>query len=100
MSATEQLGVRVSTPGQNINLEGQSFGDLLAFEHMRVENLRRCVAALGQAHQSDGNELVGEVMVQLQAMLLASTSLVGELLRVSREQGLRFEPMPSPGDVH
>lgn len=100
MSATEQLGVRVSTPGKNINLEGQSFGDLLAFEHMRVENLRRCVAALNQAHQGDGNELVGEVMVQLQAMLIASTSLVSELLRVSREQGLRFEPVPSPGDVH
>lgn len=94
----ESLGVRVSNPEQNITLAGASYADLVLFEHLRTENLRRCIAALNLVNGED--ETLTEVRVQLQGMLNASAGVLAEQLRIAREQGLRFEIVPTPGDLH
>lgn len=96
----ESLGVRVTNPEQNINLEGKTYADLILFEHLRVENLRRCVAALGTLNNDGGDELLAEIAAQLQAMANASAGVRQEHLRVARAQGLRFEIVPAAGDLH
>lgn len=96
----EKLGVRVANPEQNINLEGTSFAELVLFEHLRVENLQRCVAALGKLNHDGGDEPLAEIAAQLQAMANASAGVRQEHLRVAHAQGLRFEIAPSPGELH
>lgn len=100
MEAIEKLGVRVSNPEQSISLDGKSFADLVLFEHLRTENLRRCVAALGTLNPDGGEEVLAEVAVQLQVMANASAGMLGEHLRVAHAQGLRFETVPTPGELH
>lgn len=96
----ESLGVRVTNPEQNITLEGASYADLVLFEHLRTENLRRCVAALNLSGLYGENEALAEVRAQLQGMANASAGVLQEHLRIAREQGLRFEIVPSPGELH
>jgi len=96
MQAIEKLGVRVSNPDQSITIEGMSFAELVLFEHLRAENLRRCVAvlALGNDVQTSAepeSERMAELQIQLQAMANASAGTLQELLRIARAQGLRFE---------
>ena len=99
-SPVEKLGVRISDPTKTITVEGTSFGELVLLEHLRTENLRRCVVAINLVNQDSSNELLAEVTAQLQAMVGASSYTVQELLRMAREQGLRFEIVPTPGEVH
>ena len=99
-SQVEKLGVRISGGAKTITIEGPSFGDLVLLEHLRTENLQRCVAALQQASPQGADDLVDEVQAQLLAMAGASSSTLQELLRVAYEQGLRFEIVPTPGEVH
>lgn len=94
----ESLGVRVANPEQNITLAGVSYADLVLFEHLRAENLRRCVAALNLVNGE--NETLAEVRAQLQGMLNASAGVLAEHLRIALEQGLRFEIVPTPGELH
>jgi hypothetical protein len=96
----EKMGVRVSNPDQNINLEGASFAELVLFEHLRTENLRRCVAALGTLNHDGGDELLAEIAAQLQAMANASAGVRQEHMRVAHAQGLRFEIVPARGELH
>lgn len=96
----ESLGVRVTNPEQNITIEGASYADLVLFEHLRTENLRRCVAALNLVSPYGENETLAEVRAQLQGMVNASAGVLQEHLRIAREQGLRFEIVPSPGELH
>ncbi len=100
MEAIEKLGVRVSNPEQAITLEGKSFADLVLFEHLRTENLRRCLVALAALNQDGGDELLAEVAIQLQAMANASAGVLGEHLRIAQAQGLRFEIVPTLGELH
>lgn len=99
-SGIESLGVRVINSEQNITLEGKTYADLILFEHLRVENLRRCVAALGVANPHAVNELLIEVQTQLQAMQNASAGVLHEHLCAARAQGLRFEIVPQPDELH
>ena len=94
------MGVRISDPAKTISIEGPSFGELLLLEHLRTLNLQRCAAALQQADPHGADELVSEVQVQLLAMAGATSETLRELLRVAYEQGLRFEIVPTPGEVH
>lgn len=96
----ESLGVRVTNPEQNITIEGSSYADLVLFEHLHTENLRRCVAALNLVSPYGENETLEEVRAQLQGMVNASAGVLHEHLRIAREQGLRFEIVPSPGELH
>lgn len=91
MEAIEKLGVRVSNPEQSITIEGGAFADLVLYQHLSAENLRRCLAALNLANLGGENELLAEVQTQLLAMTSSSSGVLHELLRVAREQGLRFE---------
>lgn len=100
MEAIEKLGVRVSSPAQRITLDGKSFGDLVLFEHLRTENLRRCVAALNLVGLNGENEALAEVRAQLQGMVNASAGVLQEHLRIAREQGLRFEIVPAAAELH
>lgn len=96
----ERMNVRVSNPEQSINIEGTSYAELILFEHLRTANLQRCVAALGVQNPHGEDELLAEVAAQLQAMVNASAGVLQECLRVAQAQGLRFEIVPSPGDLH
>lgn len=96
----EKLGVRVANPEQTVSLSGASYADLVLFEHLRTENLRRCVAALNMESHDGKGELLEEVRAQLQGMANASAGVLQEHLRIAREQGLRFEIVPTPGELH
>ncbi len=96
----EKLGVRVANPETNIVLEGTSFAELILFEHLRAENLLRCVAAIALANPNGSDELLAETQVQLQVMADATGGRLHELGRVAREQGLRFEIAPASSDLH
>lgn len=98
--AVEKMGVRISDPTKAVTIEGPSFGELVLFEHLRTENLRRCVAALGALNPDGGNEHLAEIAAQLQAMAIASAGVLQEQLRTARAQGLRFEIVPTPGELH
>lgn len=95
-----KLGVQVTNPEQNIVLTGASYADLVLFEYLRTENLRRCVAALNLMGPHAENETLVEVRAQLQVMVNASSGVLQEHLRLAREQGLRFEIAPTPCDIH
>lgn len=97
--AIEKLGIRLENEA-NITLAGASFAEIILFEHLRVENLRRCVAALGVANPNGGDELLTEIAVQLQAMQNASAGVRQEHLRVAHAQGLRFEIVPTADELH
>lgn len=92
--------VRVSNPEQNITLTGASYADLILFEYLRAENMRRCVAALNLVSPHGENELLTAVQAQMQAMLNASAGVLSQYLRVAQLQGLHFEIVPQPGDLH
>ena len=96
----EKFSVRIANPEQSITLDGKSFADLVLFEHLRTENLRRCVAALNLGNPDGHSELLTEVQAQLQGMANASAGVLQEHLRIAREQGLRFEIVPAPGELH
>lgn len=101
MEAIEKLGVRVSNPEQDITLDGKTFADLVLFEYLRTENLRRCTAALALETIPDGeSERLAELQVQLQAMVNASSGVLQEHLRIAHAQGLRFEIVPTTGELH
>lgn len=96
----EKLGIRVANPDQSITVTGASYADLVLFEHLRTENLRRCVAALNLESADGYSELLAEVLAQLQGMTNASAGVLQEHLRIAREQGLRFEIVPTHGELH
>ncbi|MEW6590665.1 MAG: hypothetical protein AB1418_06475 [Pseudomonadota bacterium] len=100
MEAIEKLGVRVSNPEQAITLEGKSFADLVLFEYLRTENLKRCAAALALELPDGESERLAELQVQLQAMVNASSGVLQEYLRIAGAQGLRFEIVPAPSELH
>lgn len=105
MEAIEKLGVRVSNPEQDITLDGKTFADLVLFEYLRTENLRRCTAAIARGMIPDGEserlaELQVQLQVQLRAMVSASSAVLQEHLRIAHAQGLRFEIVPTPGELH
>ncbi len=93
----EKFGVRVTAP-QLITLEAQSFADLIVFLQLRVENLRRCVVALGLANPHGANETVAEVQVQLQVMIESANGVEQDMMRIAKAQGLRFVQVPRLGE--
>lgn len=98
----ESLGIRSSDPGKNIVLVGKDFGDLILLEHTRSENLQRCAWILEVVARSGADEsaLLAKVSETLKAMGADTAAVVQDFLRVAREQGLRFEIVPAPGDLH
>lgn len=96
----EKFGVRVANHEQSITLDGKAFANLVLFEHLRTENLRQCVAALNRASPHGENELLAEVQAHIQAMLNASSGMLQAHLGVAHAQGLRFEIVPTPGELH
>lgn len=95
----KKLGIRLANEA-NITLPGAAFAELIAFEHMRVENLRRCIASLTAANPGGADERLTEIAVHLQVMENASDGVRREHLRVARAQGLRFDIVPAAGEVH
>lgn len=91
----ENIGVRVTNPEQRISLDGKAFFNIIRFEHLRAANLQRCVDALRA-----GNPHGSEQLAEIEAMVNASAGMLKEHMRVAIEQGLRFEIVPSLGDLH
>lgn len=95
----EKLGIRLANEA-NITLAGAAFAELIAFEHLRTENLRRCIAALAEANPGGADERLAEIALQLQVMQNASDGVRREHLRVAKAQGLRFDIVPAAGEMH
>lgn len=91
------FGVRVSNPDCLIVINGESYAEMIFYQHLHTENLKRFVSCLYAANRDGSNELMAALQVNAQAMLNASLSVVMEQIRIANLQGLRFE-LVSEGD--
>ncbi len=99
--AIEKLGVQLANPNCVVQIDGQSFADLICYQHLHTENLRGAVAALNQANPDGSNEQLAGVQISLQALVNISADALHDYLRLARAQGLRFElSLPSKPHAH
>jgi len=56
MMTIEKFGVRVSNPDCLIEIDGQSFAELICYQHLHTENLKHVVAVLNDANPDGCNE--------------------------------------------
>lgn len=97
----ERFGVRVINPEHMVVVDGQSFAELICYQHLHTENLRGAVAALNQANPDGSNEQLAGVQISLQALANTSADALHDYLRLARAQGLRFElSLPSTPHAH
>ena len=89
----ENFGVQVANPEQNIVIEGQSFAELICYQHLHTENLKRLVAVLQGLNPDAADELLSAVQINLQGLSNASAGMLSDCLRIALAQGLRFELM-------
>lgn len=91
----ENFGVQVANPEQNIVIEGQSFAELICYQHLHTENLKRLVAVLQGFNPDSADELLAAVQINLQGLTNASAGMLADCLRLAMAQGLRFELVQS-----
>ncbi len=100
MMTIEKFGVRVRNPDCLIEIDGQSFAELICYQHLHTENLKHVVAVLNGANPDGCNELLSDVQTNVQALANTSTDALRDYLRLAQAQGLRFEISPSnPGGL-
>lgn len=87
----EKFGVRASNPDCLIEIDGQSFAELICYQNLHTENLRSAVAALNLANPGGLDECLSGIQTSLQALTNTSAGALGDYLRVAQAQGLRFE---------
>lgn len=90
--------VRVNNPEKLVEIQGDSFADLILHQCMHVENLRRVVQAVGQINAEAQDERLSEVQAIVQAMVNSSSGVLVEQVRIATAQGLVFEI--SDGQAH
>lgn len=95
-----ELGVRVANPDQNIQIAGQTFADSVLWLHVHNEKLDKVLEVLRQENPHGENERLAAVQSALQWLTNTTKLVLEEHLRWAREQGLRFELVPKPGDLH
>jgi len=98
--AIEKLGVQVANPDCVIQIEGQSFADLICYQHLHTENLKQTVAALNQASNGGMDEQLAAIQINVQALANTSAEALRDYLRIAREQGLHFETIGTKRGVH
>lgn len=95
-----ELGVRVANPDQNIQITGQTFAESVLWLHIHSEKLDKVLEVLRQENPHGENERVAAAQSALQWLTNTTKIFLDENLRWAREQGLRFELVPKPGDIH
>lgn len=95
-----ELGVRVANPDQNIQIAGQTFAESVLWLHMHNEKLDKVLDVLSQVNPHCENERLAAVQSALQWLTNTTKLILDEHLRWAREQGLSFEIVPMPGDLH
>lgn len=95
-----EIGVSVANPDQSIQITGQTFADSVLWLHVHNQNLIQVLEELRQENPHGENERLATVQSALQGLTNATKGVLDEHLRVAREQGLRFEIVPKPGDLH
>lgn len=100
MSTAAKLGVRVSNPGKVVSIEGETFGELVSFEFVHLETLKRAVAVLHQENPYGLNEALTEAQAAPQAMVGGVEMMLHEQLRWAAEQGLQFEMVSNGAQSH
>ena len=83
--------VRVNNPEKLVEIQGDSFAELILHQCMHVENLRRVVLAVGQINAETHDERLSEVQAIVQAMVNGSSGILVEQVRIATAQGLLFE---------
>ena len=83
--------VRVNNPEKLVEIQGDSFAELILHQCMHVENLRRVVQAVGQINAEAQDERLSEVQAIVQAMINSSSGVLVEQLRIATAQGLVFD---------
>ena len=83
--------VRVNNPEKLVEIQGDSFAELILHQCMHVENLRRVVQAVSQINDEIQDERLSEIQVIVQAMVNGSSGLLVEQVRIATAQGLAFE---------
>lgn len=83
--------VRVNNPDKLVEIQGDSFAELILHQCMHVENLRRVVLAVGQINAETQDERLSEVQAIVQAMVNGSSGILVEQVRIATAQGLVFE---------
>lgn len=92
------FGVRVSNPDCLIVINGESYAEMICYQHLHTENLKRLVSGLHAANRDGSNELLAALQVNAQAMANASLNAVMEHIRIAQMQGLRFELVSESDD--
>lgn len=95
---TNRPTVRVNNPEKLVEIQGDSFAELILHQCMHVENLRRVVLAVGQINADAQDERLSEVQAIVQAMVNGSSGILVEQVRIATAQGLAFEI--SDGQAH
>lgn len=90
--------VRVNNPEKLVEIQGDSFAELILHQCMHVENLRRVVQAVNQINAETQDERLAEVQAIVQAMVNSSAGVLVEQVRIATAQGLAFEI--SEGQTH
>ena len=83
--------VRVNNPEKLVEIQGDSFAELILHQCMHVENLRRVVQAASQINAETQDERLSEVQAIVQAMVNSSAGVLVEQVRIATAQGLAFE---------
>lgn len=83
--------VRVNNPEKLVEIQGDSFAELILHQCMHVENLRRVVQAVSQINTEAQDERLAEVQAIVQAMVNSSAGVLVEQVRIATAQGLAFE---------
>lgn len=83
--------IRVNNPDKLVEIQGDSFAELILHQCMHVENLRRVVQAVTQINAEAQDERLSEVQAIVQAMVNSSSGVLVEQVRIATAQGLTFE---------
>lgn len=83
--------VRVNNPEKLVEIQGDSFAELILHQCMHVENLRRVVQAVNQINAEAQDERLAEVQAIVQGMVNSSAGVLVEQVRIATAQGLVFE---------
>lgn len=85
-----QIGIEVTNPEQTIEIEGRSFAELALYLHGHAINLDMVASVLESVGQDFTPERLDAARDSVSMLSEAMRDNVMELLRLAREQGLRF----------
>lgn len=86
----EQLGIQITDQEQVLEIEGRSLAEMALYLHGHAINLDMVATVLESVEQDYTPERLAGVRKAIGMMAEGVRGNVAELLRVMREQGLRF----------